>query len=329
MRIGIYGVTGYTGLELLKIAERHPELEVAFGTSESSAGRLLSEVMPVPFDLPLSSAQEATAHSIDAAFLCLPHGAAASTAVRLLEAGVQVIDLSPDFRLKDPLVYERTYGHPHPAPALLAEAVYGLTELARTRLPGARLIANPGCYPTSVILGLHPLASQGLLDGRVIIDAKSGVSGAGRKLALSSHFVEANENLTPYGAGRVHRHLPEMEQELGLSGLVFVPHLVPLNQGLLATMYVNLSRPLQPAEVQALYEEVWAGEPFVRVLPPGQQASVRHVAYSNRCAISLHWLEPELVVIVSAIDNLLKGAGGQAVQNLNAAHGWPETLGLL
>lgn len=329
MRIGIYGLTGYTGLELVKILRRHPEAEIVFGTSESWAGRRLSEAMPTTLDLRLLAAEEAGSDSIDTAFLCLPHGASARTAVGLLEAGVQVIDLSADFRLRDPAVYQRTYGQPHPAPELLAQAVYGLTEVARPRLPGVRLVANPGCYPTSVLLGLHPLASQGLLDGQVIVDAKSGVSGAGRKPSLATHFVEANENVSPYQVGRVHRHLPEMEQELGLEGLVFVPHLVPLNQGLLSTMYVRLSRPLEAHQLQALYQEVWAGEPFVRVLPPGQQATMRHAVQTNLCVISLTWLEPQQVIVTSAIDNLIKGAGGQAVQNWNASQGWPETEGLV
>lgn len=328
MKVGVYGASGYTGLELVRILSRHPEVTVAFGTSESSPGKRLCEVLPCPFELPLVSAQEAAWSSIDLAFLCLPHGASARTAAELVGQGVGVIDLSADFRLKDAAVYERAYGHPHPSPELLEEAVYGLTEVHRAELRQARLVANPGCYPTSVLLGLHPLASQGLLDGQVIVDAKSGVSGAGRKPNLTTHFVEANENLSPYAPGRVHRHVPEMEQELGWSGLVFVPHLVPLNQGLLSTIYVQLARPLQAEELQALYQETWGREPFVRVLPAGQLASVRHAAHTNLCVLSLTWLSPQQVVVVSAIDNLIKGASGQAVQNLNVLMGWPEETAL-
>ncbi|MFQ5858875.1 MAG: N-acetyl-gamma-glutamyl-phosphate reductase [Anaerolineae bacterium] len=334
LKVGIFGATGYTGFELVKIIRRHPNAEISFATSERSAGGLLSEVFACPWDIPLISIDEAPVDEMDAAFLCLPHGASIPTVQRVVEAGVRAIDLSADFRLADAGAYEQWYGAPHTSTDLLAEAVYGLTELHREAIAGARLVANPGCYPTSVILGLYPLAKQGLIAGsNVIVDSKSGVSGAGRGLSLKTHFVEAHENFSPYNIGHRHRHIPEMEAELGAVlgrplNVTFAPHLLPTNQGILSTMYVTLAEPWSEGGLSALYHETYAGEPFVHVLPAGQLASLRHVVNTNWCAISLTLAGDDQLIVCSAIDNLIKGASGQAVQNFNVMFGLEETAGL-
>jgi N-acetyl-gamma-glutamyl-phosphate reductase len=265
-------------------------------------------------------------------FLCLPHGAAAPSAGIALDAGARVIDLSADFRLRDAAVYTEWYGLEHPAPGLLSEAVYGLTEFARTELPNARLVANPGCYPTSVLLAVQPVITAGAIAGTVIVDSKSGVSGAGRTPKQHTHFMEVADNFTPYKIGRVHRHLPEMEQGLALWSdappkLVFSPHLLPVRRGILSTIYVPLSQGWTQAALHDRYAEVYSNEPFVQILPPGQLASLAHVAHTNRCVISLT-MAGNTLVITSAIDNLVKGAGGQAVQNMNVMFGLEETSGL-
>lgn len=334
LRVGIFGATGYTGFELAKIIRQHPDAEIGFATSERSAGGRLSEVFACPWDIPLISANDAPLDKVNAAFLCLPHGASIPTVQRVVEAGVRAIDLSADFRLSDPAVYEQWYNTPHTATDLLAEAAYGLTELHREAIAGARLVANPGCYPTSVILGLYPLAKQKLIAGtRVIVDSKSGVSGAGRGLSLKTHFVEAHDNFSPYKIGHSHRHIPEMEAELstvlGRSlNVTFAPHLLPVNQGILSTMYVTLTESWSEGELHALYRETYTGEPFVYVLPPGELATLRHVVNTNYCAISLALAGDDQLVVCSAIDNLIKGASGQAVQNFNVMFGLEETMGL-
>ena len=334
IKVGIFGASGYTGVELLKILRRHPQVDVVFGTSESASGRTLADVYPTTDELPLVGIEQAPLDQIDVAFLCLPHTAAMSQAKLLLDANVRVIDLSADFRLKSASEYKRWYGHEHSAPELLAEAVYGLVEINRKRIREARLIANPGCYPTCSVLGLYPLAKAGLLgDAPLIIDAKSGVSGAGRKPALMYHFVEANENLSPYSIGRAHRHVPEIEQELTLmagkpSKIVFAPHLVPINQGMLATIYAQPARPLDDNSLISLYRTAYEAEPFVRVLPPGKLANMRYVIGNNQCVLSLSAVNGT-VIIVSALDNLIKGASGQAVQNMNVMCGFEETTGLV
>ncbi len=256
------------------------------------------------------------------------------------EAGAKAIDLSADFRLHDAATYQRWYDIPHSELALLAEAVYGLPELHRAAIAGADLVANPGCYPTSVILGLAPLARAGWLAGQVIVDSKSGVSGAGRKAKLNNSFVEANENLSPYSIGYSHRHLAEMEQELNAEGrmmndargdvrIVFSPHLLPVSRGMLSTIYVTLPEGVDEAAVRAVYAAAYAGEPFVHLLPAGQLATLHHTVHSNRCAIGLTFVPGTTTLIVtSTIDNLLKGASGQAVQNMNVMFGLAETIGL-
>lgn len=334
LKVGIYGATGYTGFELVKIVRRHPQAEIAFATSERSAGQTLSDVFASPWKTPLIPAGDAPLDAVDAAFLCLPHGASIPTVQRVVEAGVRAIDLSADFRLSDAQVYEQWYDTPHTATDLLSEAVYGLTELHREAIAGARLVANPGCYPTSVILGLYPLAQQGLISGeRVIVDSKSGVSGAGRGLSLKTHFVEAHDNFSPYSIGHRHRHIPEMEAELGAAlgrplSVTFSPHLLPVNQGILSTMYVTLVEPWSEGDLQALYRETYAGEPFVHILPAGELATLRHAVNTNRCAISLTPAGSDQLVVCTAIDNLIKGASGQAVQNFNVMFDLEETLGL-
>ena len=258
-----------------------------------------------------------------------------ATERRPRQAGVRVIDLSADFRLPDPAVYQRWYRVSHEAPELLAEAVYGLPELHREAIRRATLVANPGCYPTSVILGCYPLAARGLLvDGRVIADAKSGVSGAGRSPSLTTHFCETNENLSPYNIGHVHRHIPEMEQELSLAAgqpiwVTFAPHLVPVNRGLLSTLYVRVPVGETVASLRQLYTETYGAEPLVRVLPEGKMATMRWAAETDRCVLSLHdGGRPGEVIVIAAIDNLGKGAAGQAVQNMNLMFGLDETAGL-
>jgi N-acetyl-gamma-glutamyl-phosphate reductase len=339
------GATGYTGFELVKILQRHPAAEIAWLTTESYVGQKLSDVFACPWDLPLIGLNDASLDAADVVCLCLPHGASMDAVRRVIAAGVRAIDLSADFRLSDPALYRRWYKEEHTAPELLAEAVYGLPELHRARIRPARLVANPGCYPTGVILGLYPLVKQGLVAGnRIIVDAKSGVSGAGRGLSLKTHFVEAHDNFSPYSIGHVHRHIAEMEQELDriqkAEGrrqkaeseiqVIFSPHLLPVNQGILSTMYLDLVEPWPVDRLIELYRETYTGEPFVRVLPAGQLASLRHVVYSNYCAISMTDVDGSgQVIVCSAIDNLVKGASGQAVQNMNVMFGLDETSGLL
>jgi len=334
IKAGIFGASGYTGIELLKILRRHPQVDVLFGTSESSAGQKLSDIYPTTDELPLVVAEDAPVDRIDVAFLCLPHTAAMSTAKWLLAAGVRVVDLSADFRLKSADEYKTWYAHDHTAPELLSEAVYGLTEINRARIRHARLVANPGCYPTCSILGVYPLAKAGMLsDAPIIIDAKSGVSGAGRKPSMTTHFVEANENLSPYSIGHSHRHVPEMEQEIKAAAgkaqkIVFAPHLVPINQGMLATIYVQPRQAMDANALIGLYRQTYEAEPFVKVLGPGKLASLRYVVGNNQCVLSLTAVNGT-TIIASAIDNLIKGASGQAVQNMNVMYGVDESAGLI
>ncbi len=333
IRAGIFGATGYTGVELVKLLRRHPAAEITFLTSQSHAGKTLRDVFPAAPALPLFKGEDAPLSEIDVAFLCLPHAAAAETAMVALDAGARVIDLSADFRLRDAATYTHWYAHRHPAPHLLDEAVYGLTEVCRAELPGARLVANPGCYPTSVLLALRPLLLSDIaITGPVIADSKSGVSGAGRSPTLTTHFVEVADNFAPYKIGRSHRHLPEMEQAIGqwrpdAPPLVFSPHLLPVPRGILSTIYVTLGADAAESDLRHLYEATYEGEPFVRVLPAGELASLAHVTYTNRCVIALT-LVGRTLILTSAIDNLIKGAAGQAVQNMNGMFGCPETTGL-
>lgn len=342
-RAGIAGATGYTGLELLQIIHRHPHLELGWVTSESNAGRPFSSVHPVPWDDPLIPLDEALqrAGEVDVVFLCLPHTASIEPVRAFRETGVRAVDLSADFRLLTPEAYARWYGVKHTASDLMADFVYGLAEIYRNDLRDAMLIANPGCYPTSVNLGLYPLARAGWLGEKVIIDSKSGISGAGRKSNLLYNFVEANENLTPYNVGYRHRHISEIELVLEPADptgtahrYYFTPHLLPVSRGILSTMYVSVPDGVTQADVRAVYADQYAGEPFIHLLPPDELATLRHVTHTNRCAISITPADPEEpngpdYIIVAAIDNLLKGASGQAIQCFNIAAGLDETAGLI
>ena len=344
IRIGIFGATGYTGLELLKLLGRHPAAQIAWLTSESSAGQRFGDVFPVPPALggqALIPSAEADPASVDVVFCCLPHVAAQTHVAAARKAGAKAIDLSADFRLHDAAIYEKWYGHPHHYADLLREAVYGLPELHRAAITDAGLIANPGCYPTSVILGLAPLALAGWLAGTIIADSKSGISGAGRTPSLKTHFVEANENLSPYSIGRAHRHIPEMEQELRTANsklqiadsqwqLIFSPHLVPINRGMLSTIYVTLPEGVTEGKVREAYAALYAAEPFVYLLPKGQVATFAHTANTNYCAIGLTFVaDASTLIVTSSIDNLGKGASGQAVQNMNVMFGFAESTGLM
>ena len=297
-RAGIAGATGYTGSELVQWIQRHPELEVGWITSENSAGKRLSDVHPVPWDYPLIPLAEGfnRADEVDVVFLCLPHGESIEAAKRFAATGVRVVDLSADFRLADAAAYKKWYGKEHTAPELLASFVYGLCEVNRSQLRGAQLIANPGCYPTSVNLGLYPLAKAGWLSERVIVDSKSSVSGAGRSLKLPYLFVEANENMSPYSVGYRHRHIAEMELVLDGAGdyhtdyrFTFTPHLLPINRGILSTMYVSVPQGVSHADIRDLYCTTLRRRTFCPSAAPGparncaacgQQQPLRHQHYS-------------------------------------------------
>lgn len=333
VKMGVFGATGYTGVELVQILARHPAVEIAFVSSASYAGQMLTAVFPQAPSIPLLAPENVSLDAVDLVFLCLPHGAAAETAVLALNAGVRVIDLSADFRLKDAAVYAAWYGVPHPAPELLAEAVYGLTEFARPQLRAARLVANPGCYPTSILLAVQPLLAAGLITGTLIADSKSGVSGAGRAPRPHTHFVEVAGNFSPYSIGQSHRHWPEIVQGLGMlqenpPDLIFSPHLLPVPRGILSTIYAPLRTGWRSGDLHALYGETFRGEPFVQLLPQGELATLAHVVHTNRCAIGLAQAGDTLI-ITAAIDNLVKGAAGQAVQNMNVMFGLAETSGLV
>jgi N-acetyl-gamma-glutamyl-phosphate reductase len=333
IKAGIFGASGYTGFELVKILDRHPGVEIQFITSQSNPGRPLTDLYPAGPELILDAPDDVPLTGCDLVFLCLPHAAAAPTAVRALESGVRVIDLSADFRLKDANIYAQWYGSDHPAPQLLDEAIYGLTEFVREALPSARLVANPGCYPTSILLALQPALQAGAVGGTIVADSKSGVSGAGRSPKQQTHFVEVEGNFVPYKIGRTHRHLPEMEQELAFwqedpPHLIFSPHLLPVPRGILSTIYVPLVDGWSEELLRELYLASYEGAPFVKVLPAGEVATLAHVNHTNRCVIGLT-TSAGVLILTSAIDNLVKGAAGQAVQNMNLMFGLEETAGLV
>ena len=327
-RVLVAGASGYTGALAARLVDRHPELELSAVTSRSDVGRSLAELYPRHrVDRVLEELDLDRHGDVDAAIVAYPHGAAAPVVAALRARGVAVCDLSADFRLRDADVYERWYVA-HPARELLAEAVYGLPELRREQIAGAQLVANPGCYPTATLLALAPLARAGLI-ADVVVDAKSGVSGAGRAATPTTHFVEADENVTPYGVGR-HRHMPEIDQELAALGApvttTFTPHLLPLDQGEMVSCYVTLNDDDGMA-VRAVFEEAYADEPFVELAdrPPG----VRDVRDTNVARIyPVADERTGKAFVFCAIDNLWKGASSQAVQNLNLMLGLPETLGL-
>jgi N-acetyl-gamma-glutamyl-phosphate reductase len=331
--VAVLGATGYTGVELVRLLVRHPAVRLTYLSSEQYRDRPLSEVYP--FLAGLVDARlgppdpAAVSECSEVVFTALPHAAAAPVVEELLRRGRRVLDLSADFRLRDADVYARWYGR-HPSPGLLADAVYGLPEIYRERLPAARLVAVPGCYPTAALLGLLPLARAGLLGEPVVIDAKSGTTGAGRGAKVEQLFAEVNENFRPY-AVTGHRHLPEIEQELRLAGgtssVLFVPHLLPVSRGILSTMYVRV--PGRRPALTELFREAYRTEPFIVLRGEDAMPELREVRGTNRCALGWHWdAATEQAVVVSAIDNLGKGAAGQAVQCLNLLLGEPETTAL-
>lgn len=334
IKVGIVGGTGYTGVELLRLLAQHPQAELVAITSRKEAGMPVAELFPSlrgKLDLAFSDPSQAGLGQCQVVFFATPNAVAMEQAASLLDQGVKVVDLSADFRIKDVPDWERWYNAKHAAPGLVAEAVYGLPELQREAIRGARLIANPGCYPTAVQLGFMPLLEAGVVDTQSLIaDAKSGVSGAGRKAEVNILFAEAGDNFHAYGIPG-HRHLPEIRQGLaGMAGhavgLTFVPHLTPMIRGIHATLYARITK---EADFQALFEQRYANEPFVDVLPPGSHPETRSVRAANVCRIAVH--RPQggsTLVICSVIDNLVKGAAGQAIQNMNLMFGLPEQSGL-
>ncbi len=347
--VSIVNVTSYTGVELLRLLWQHPQFSVTSVTARSAAGKRLSEVFPqlgvrgrmrgetnANAELLITEQPEQT----DLAFVCLPHAAAAESVLTLLERGTKVVDLSADFRLHDVAIYEEWYKHTHPAPALLETAVYGLCERYRERIAGASLVANPGCHATAAILGLLPAVAQGVIKPDAIIDSKTGISGAGRGLTLGTHYAEANEDVSAYSVSG-HRHLAEIVQELEAAAqagghaieraprITFVPHLMPMTRGILATCYADLGQDTVPstAEVRSLYEHYYADEPFVHVVD--QPPHTKWAYGSNHCFIyPMVDTRTRRLLVISCLDNLVKGAAGQAIQCANRLAGFPETTGL-
>lgn len=326
-KVAIVGASGYTGRELLRLLQQHPN---ATATQVMTARPGAAPEPPAfPGDPAIGALDPERFHEVDGVFLCTPHGAAAAVAKQALHAGCKVVDLSADFRLRSPDVYARTYGAPHPAPELLAEAIYGLTEHRRDAVQSASLCANPGCYPTSVLLPLLPLLQAGLLDAGapIVADSKSGASGAGKALSERTHFGNVHENFCAYGIG-THRHVPEIHQEAGTPAIVFVPHLLPVFRGILSTLYVTPKPGVSADAVRDCLLQRYDREPFVRVYRQGQAPpELRCVQFTNQCHIGVTSAGP-LVVLVSAIDNLVKGAAGQALQNMNLMLSLPEGEGL-
>lgn len=337
IRTGIAGASGYTGVELVKLITNHPGASLEVITSNSYQGKALTDIFPSMRGFESLICQgfdaEALADQVDVMFLALPHKVSMAFAPALVEKGIKVIDLSADFRFTDPAAYEAAY-QPHTAKALLAESVYGLCELFADKIRGARIIGNPGCYPTSILLPLIPLIKAGLIETKGLIsDSKSGVSGAGRALSLTTHFCEVNESFTAYKVGN-HRHTPEIEELLGQAAgtpvhLTFVPHLVPVTRGMISTIYAQVRPGVGETDIRKVYDQAYGNTPFVRLLPQGSYPAMSHVRGTNCCDIGCHFDASEgRLIIVSAIDNLLKGAAGQAVQNMNLMFGIDEATGL-
>ncbi len=335
IKVGVVGGTGYTGVELLRLLAAHPDVQLSVITSRSEAGRAVSDLFPNlrgSVDLEFSVPDADQLAACDLVYFATPNGTAMTMVPQLLEAGVRVIDLAADFRLRQPQAWEQWYGMAHACPELLGQAVYGLTEINRDAIASAQLVANPGCYPTAVQLGFLPLLEEGLIEtGHLIADAKSGVSGAGRKAATGALLCEAGENFKAYAVPG-HRHLPEIRQGLELAagqplGLTFVPHLTPMIRGIHATLYAQLTD--VDRDLQALFEARYADEFFVDVLPAGAHPETRTVRGANHCRIAIHRPQQgNTVVVLAVIDNLVKGAAGQAVQNMNVMFGLDEQAGL-
>ncbi|HOW28366.1 MAG TPA: N-acetyl-gamma-glutamyl-phosphate reductase [Elusimicrobiota bacterium] len=339
INVSVIGATGYTGGELLKIFRRHPHVHVRHVTSESSPGKRLEEIHPSlrgQYDLVFEPMDVASlAEDTDIAFFALPHGVGIKPVAEFLRKGKKVIDLSADYRIRDGRVYEKWYNVKHQAETFLARAVYGLPEYYREAVKKADLIANPGCYATTSILAAAPLLKNQLVErDSLIVDAKSGVSGAGKKTALTYHFPEAAENFQAYNVAH-HRHIPEIEQILSdISGskslITFVPHLVPMTRGILAVVYAKLRKKMSVEQLEAVYHRHYSGEPFIRVLSEGTLPQTKNVAHTNYCDVAVR-VEARTghVIVLAALDNLLKGASGQAVQNMNLMCGFRETEGLV
>ena len=337
IRAAVVGSTGYTGFELVSLLRYHPQVELAVLTSQSYVGQPISQVFPALRGVCSLVCETLNPESLvaraDVIFVALPHKQAMEVVPGFIRAGRKVVDLSADFRFRDAAVYEAWY-QPHTAKDLLAEAVYGLPELHADEIREARLVGNPGCYPTGVILAAAPLVRRGVVMlESIIADCKSGVSGAGRAATLSTHYCEANEGLRAYSVGE-HRHTPEIEQELAaLAGrplrVVFTPHLVPMSRGILTTLYASLARDASDEEIRALYQEMYGGAPFVRILDKGELPSTMYVRGTNYCDIGWR-LEPRTgrIIVISAIDNLARGASSQAVCNMNLMCGFAEDAGL-
>lgn len=336
-KVGIIGATGYTGVELLRLLLRHPEVEITALTSQKYAGLPIGQVFPSLFnhlEIPCEALSvEEISKKTDFVFTALPHKTAMETVPLFYHSGKKVVDLSADFRLKDAAIYERWY-QKHTAPELLSDSVYGLPELHREKIRTAKIVGNPGCYPTGALIGLVPLMKKKVIytDG-IVVDSKSGVSGAGRDVILESLFCEVNEGVKAYKIF-AHRHTPEIEQELcGIAKkevrITFVPHLIPMDRGILTTLYVQLTQKMKTEELLNLFDESYKEEPFVRVYPKGKLPNTKDVRGSNFCDIGAVVSESgDRAVIVTAIDNLVKGASGEAIQNMNIMLGYPETMGL-
>jgi N-acetyl-gamma-glutamyl-phosphate reductase len=337
-RIAIFGATGYTGFELIRLLLSHPRVRISVLTSEQYSEQPLDQAFS-PFRGRLPGAafgrmEKMVSASFDTAFLALPHTVSAPVAEKILGRGIPVVDLSADFRFRSIPLYESVYGVKHKSPGLSGNAVYGLPELYREELRKTRLAAVPGCFPTSVILGLYPLLAEGMIDRKgIVADCKTGVSGGGRSPSLGFHYPEVEEGVRPYGLPK-HRHNPEMDQELSLAAggkvsITFVPHLIPMVRGILATCYATLRPKVRPEAVEEAYRKRYGKEPFMRICPPGVLPSTKDVAGSNFCDIAVRAdAKSRRVVVVSAIDNLVKGASGAAVQCFNLMAGYPEEDGL-
>ena len=338
LNIAIIGASGYTGVELARLLSNHPEVRLTLVTSRQFEGQPLSQVFPnlrTKVDLLCENPDiDRLCDRADLYFTAVPHKTAMDLVPHLRQAGKKVVDLSADFRLKDQSVYEEWY-QPHSSAQLLSEAVYGLPELYRDSIAGSSLVANPGCYPTSIILGLAPLLKAGVIDSDTIIaDSKSGTSGAGRSAQIGSLFCEVTDGFRAYKVGGVHRHTPEIEQELSLLGgrditISFTPHLLPLSRGILSTIYARLQPGQTESSIHQFYQAMYADEPFVRVLPPGNLPATQYVRGSNFCDIGFTIdRRTGRIIVLSAIDNIVKGAAGQAIQNMNIMCGFDETKGL-
>lgn len=337
IKVGIVGGTGYTGVELLRLLAQHPQVELRAITSRKEAGLPVADMYPSlrgQVDLAFVTPDDAALTDCDVVFFATPHGVAMAQARELVDAGVKVIDLAADFRLKDVGVFEQWYGMPHTCPDLLAEAVYGLPELNRDAIRTARIVGNPGCYPTSVQLGFAPLLRNKLIEPtHLIANCASGVSGAGRKAEVHTLLPEASDNFKAYGV-KGHRHGPEINQQLRLIAgdgsveCLFVPHLLPIIRGIHSTLYARLNDAGRAADLQAVFEQAYAGERFVDVLPAGSAPETRSVRASNFVRVAVHKPQPDTVMVLVVEDNLTKGASGQAIQNMNLMCGLDEALGL-